>query len=55
MEHKLRKAEASPVTLRQWVEFCWLLFANPTFQKSSDKRRAYYEYRLGKIYNSPCS
>jgi hypothetical protein len=55
MEHQMRKAKVPPANLREWVEFYWLLFANPTFQKSSDKRRAYYEYRLGKICNSAWS
>jgi hypothetical protein len=55
MEHQMRIAKVPPVNLREWVEFYWLLLANPTFRKSSDKRRAYYEYRLGKIYNSACS
>jgi len=47
-----------PLTLgdvSEWVEFFWLLIVDPTFQKSPDKRRAYFEYRLGKIYSSPLS
>ena len=55
MEHQMRKAKVPPLNLWECVEFYWLLFANPTFQKSSDKRRAYYEYRLGKICNSAWS
>jgi len=38
----------------RWLEYHWLLVSNPTFQHSRDKRQAYYDYRLSKIYNMPC-
>jgi hypothetical protein len=37
-----------------WFEYCWLVMTNPTFKAARDKRKAYYEYRLGKVYNMPC-
>lgn len=37
-----------------WIEFTWLLICNPTFQACPDKRKAYFEHRLAKIYNTPC-
>jgi hypothetical protein len=40
--------------LAGWVEFCWLLVSNLGFQAARDKRKAYYEYRLSKVYNTPC-
>jgi len=42
-----------PANLTHWIEFCWLVLVNPTFQKCRDKRKAYYEYRLGKQYATP--
>jgi hypothetical protein len=51
----MRKAKYPPVDLRGWVEFCWLLATDPVFRAAPNKRRAYFEYRLGKIYNSQCS
>jgi hypothetical protein len=40
--------------LTGWVEYCWLLVTNRTFQAARDKRLAFYEYQLGKGYNTPC-
>ena len=40
--------------LAGWFEYCWLLITNPTFKAAPDRRKAYYEYRLGKVYNMPC-
>ena len=40
--------------LAKWVKVCWLLVSNRSFRAARDKRRAYYEYRLGKGYNTPC-
>jgi hypothetical protein len=37
-----------------WVEFCWLLVSNPSFQAARDKRLAFYEYQVGKRYANPC-
>ena len=36
----------------EWFEFFWLWIANPTFQHSPDKRKAYFEFRLGKHFES---
>ena len=43
-----------PRGLKQWLEFYWLIATNPVFRASPDKRKAYYEYRLGKYYSAPC-
>ena len=40
--------------LAGWFEYCWLVLTNQTFKAAPDKRKAYYEYRLGKVYNLPC-
>jgi hypothetical protein len=40
--------------LTGWVEYCWLLVSNPSFQAARDKRLAFYEYQQGKVYNTPC-
>jgi hypothetical protein len=37
-----------------WVEFGWLLVTNPVFRAATNKRKAYFEHRLGKIYTTPC-
>jgi hypothetical protein len=50
----MKKGTFPPSNLGQWVEFCWLLVINPTFRAARNKRKAYFEYRLGKIYNLPC-
>ena len=42
-----------PVNLSDWVEFCWLLLIDPTFQACRNKRKAYFDYRLAKQYNAP--
>jgi hypothetical protein len=42
-----------PAKLAEWVEYCWLLLSNPSFQAARDKRKAYFEYRLAKLYNTP--
>lgn len=50
----MKKIKIPPVKLTEWVEYCWLLVSNPTFQAARNKRKAYFEYRLGKIYSAPC-
>jgi len=40
--------------MREWVEYYWLLIFNSTFRKSPDRRKAYFEHRIGKVYNCPC-
>ena len=42
-----------PYRLSDWLEFVWLLITDPTFQSSHNKRKAYFEYRLGKQYAAP--
>ncbi len=37
-----------------WIEFGWLLLSNPGFQAARDKRRAFYEYQMGKHHSTPC-
>ena len=54
MVTRMNKPKLSPAKLVEWVEFCWLLATNPTFQAAPDKRKAYFEYRLGKIYSMRC-
>ena len=46
--------ENMPHKLAEWVEFYWLLLSNPAFQSARHKRKAYFEYRLAKIYSLPC-
>jgi len=43
----------TPATLSDWIEFYWLLLIDPTFQASRNKRKAYFDYRLAKRYNTP--
>ena len=50
----MKTTKLPPARLIEWVEFCWLLATNPTFQAASNKRKAYFEYRLGKIYSAQC-
>ena len=52
MVTRMNKLKLTPVKFGEWVEFCWLLATNPTFQAAPDKRKAYFEYRLGKIYTA---
>ena len=42
-----------PHKLAEWIEFYWLLLSNPAFQAARNKRKAYFEYRLAKAYNTP--
>ena len=51
---QMKKLRLPPAKLGEWVEFCWLLVSNPTFQATHDKRKAYFEYQLGKIYTAHC-
>ena len=54
MGHRMRRSKIPPANLWEWAEFYWLLIVNPTFQRSPDRRKAYFEHRIGKIYNCPC-
>ena len=50
----MKRIKIPPRKLAEWIEFGWLLLTNPCFQAARDKRKAYFEYRLGKIYSAPC-
>jgi hypothetical protein len=50
----MNKQKFPPLKPAEWVEFCWLLLANPVFRAAPDRRKAYFEYRLGTIYTTPC-
>ena len=50
----MKKIEPLSAKMVRWIEYGWLLLTNPTFKAARNKRKAYYEYRLGKIYNNPC-
>lgn len=42
------KIHIPPSSLRQWTEFCWLWFSDPTFRQSRNKRKAYHEHCMAK-------
>lgn len=44
----MRKVKGPPHTLRQWIEYYWLVLSNPTFRTARNRRKAYYEHRLAK-------
>ena len=50
----MNQTKAPPNNLGEWVEFCWLFATNPVFRAARDRRKAYFEYRLAKIYDVPC-
>jgi hypothetical protein len=50
----MKKSKIPPANLTEWIEFCWLYVASPVFRAAPNKRKAYFEHRLGKIYNLPC-
>ena len=50
----MQESEPLRAKLVRWIGSCWLLVSSPTFLHAQDKRRAYYDYRLGKIYSMPC-
>jgi hypothetical protein len=54
MVTRMNKIKLPPAKLVEWIEFCWLLATNPTFQAAPNKRKAYFEYQLGKIYTARC-
>jgi len=37
------------IRIRDWPEFLWLIISSPTFRATSNKRRAYIEYRTTKL------
>ena len=50
----MKEIETRWAKLLRWIEYGWLLVSNPTFRAAGDKRRAYFDYRLSKIYSNPC-
>jgi hypothetical protein len=50
----MKRSRIPPAKLTEWIEFCWLYVINPVFRSAPNKRKAYFEHRLGKIYNLPC-
>jgi hypothetical protein len=51
---EINEIEPFRLKLLRWVETGWLMVSNPTFLHTPDKRQAYYDYRLSKIYDLPC-
>jgi hypothetical protein len=49
-----KKMKSAPMKISEWIEFYWLQLTNPTFRAAADKRKAYFEHRLGKSYTFPC-
>ena len=50
----MKRSKIPPARLGEWIEFCWLYVVSPVFRAAPNKRKAYFEHRLGKIYNLPC-
>ena len=50
----MKRSTRPPVKLTDWIEFCWLYVVSPVFRSAPNKRKAYFEHQLGKIYNLPC-
>jgi hypothetical protein len=53
-DKRMKRQKFPPKNLREWAEFCWLFAVDPVFRSAPNKRKAYFEYRLGKIYSLPC-
>jgi hypothetical protein len=53
METQMKKIKLSARLVGR-IEYCWLLLTNPIFQAAHDKRRAFYEYQMGKHHSTPC-
>ena len=51
----MKRTESIWARVLRWLEYGWLLVSNPTFLHTRDKWQAYYDYRLSKFYNTPCS
>ena len=50
----MKEIEPLSAKLVRWIECGWLFLTDQSFKAARDKRKAYYDYRLGKIYNTPC-
>ena len=50
----MKDIEPLSAKLVRWLQYGWLYLTDFNFQRARDKRQAYYDYRLGKIYNMPC-
>ena len=53
-DDQMKRSRRPPVKVSDWIEFCWLYVVSPVFRSAPNKRKAYFEHRLGKIYNLPC-
>jgi len=42
------KSHVPPASLRQWTEYWWLWFSDPTFRQSRNKRKSYHEHCMAK-------
>jgi hypothetical protein len=52
MSGQMKKQHFPPHNLGEWVEFCWLVLTDPVFSAAPNKRKAYFEYRLSKVYST---
>ncbi len=50
----MKKIETRRAKLVRWIEYGWLFLTDSSFKAARDKRKAYHDYRLGKIYSNPC-
>lgn len=48
-----RMIKKPPHRLAEWIEYYWLLLSNHAFRSAPDKRKAFFEHRLAKGYNTP--
>lgn len=53
-ETRMKEIETRSAKLVRWIEYGWLLLTDASFKAARDKRQAYFDYRLGKIYNTRC-
>ena len=50
----MKEIEPLSVKLVRWIGYGWLFLTDLSFKAARNKRQAYYDYRLSKIYNTPC-
>lgn len=43
-----KNGKRPPRGFKQWLEFFWLCFVDPTFRNTANKRKAYYEHCVAK-------
>jgi len=51
----MKNRRLPPKNLYEWIEFCWLVLSDPVFCAAPNKRKAYFEHRLSKIYRRRAS